>query len=474
MRFACPLLPLNLIAVLVAWLVAGVRPAQAEPDTLSSLSQRVKELEARLAPAPAPSNPPDPPKPQPLDVREPPFSEFDYSWTNGANRQPASLLTAGPIDMSIYADVYYLFQFHQPQDHTAFPGTTAPRHNEISLNLASVGIEVSRLHGPIGRVYVQYGTNVQTDVGQDLSTTRGFYLTNVAFQFIQQAAAGWHFDVLHGVNVEAGIFPSYFSLESYFPQENWSYLHAFIADATPYYFSGIRTQIFLTRRFRAELWLVNGWQTLGQWHEYRGGGYDWNWRPTERLVLSNAIYLGQDVQADPDAVRFYTDNSVQVQYYKGPTSGRGFSVKRVSMSADFGYGYEHRGNAPSGNMTGGFLSHRVEWSDRFATTLRGDIFYDQTQAVIQQFPVGSPYSLPNKGAFLGGGISATMDFLPSPWILFRLEYMHREANLPYFSGARGITGPGGVLPTNPGAQMGFVPDLQDRDDRLVVNTTLRL
>jgi hypothetical protein len=25
---------------------------------------------------------------------------------------------------------------------------------------------------------------------------------------VQQAAAGWHFSVLHGVNVEGGIFPS--------------------------------------------------------------------------------------------------------------------------------------------------------------------------------------------------------------------------------------------------------------------------
>jgi hypothetical protein len=248
-------------------------------------------------------------------------------------------------------------------------------------------------------------------------------------------------------------------------------MHSFVADATPYYFSGLRLQIFATQRFKVELWVVNGWQTLGQWHEGRSGGYDWNYRPREWLLMSDAIYVGQDVQNDPAEVRFYCDNWLQVRYFKGKTKRQ---VKSVAMSMDVGYGYEHRGNAPSGSMTGAFLNHRVEWNDHFATSLRGDLFYDKTQAIIPQLPVGSPYSLPNKGPFLGGGVSLTMDFLPSPWILFRLEYMHREANMPYFSGHGGITGPGGVPPATPVAEAGFVPDLQNRDDRLVLNGTLRL
>ena len=87
-----------------------------------------------------------------------------------------------------------------------------------------------------------------------------------------QAAVGWHFHALHGINAELGIFPSYIGLESYLPQENWNYTHAFISDATPYYFVGLRTQLYLTRRLKLELWLVNGWQTFGQWHEGRAGG----------------------------------------------------------------------------------------------------------------------------------------------------------------------------------------------------------
>jgi hypothetical protein len=144
---------------------------------------------------------------------------------NGSNPQPPSLLGMGPLTWSLYVDTYYAWQFWHPLDHTIFPTTTAPRHNEISLNLAHIGVDVTGLDGPTGRLYIQYGSIVETIAGQDTTTTRGFYLTNRLLQYVQQAAAGWHFHALHGVNMELGIFPSYVGLESYLPEEN-SVLHA--------------------------------------------------------------------------------------------------------------------------------------------------------------------------------------------------------------------------------------------------------
>src|SRR5260370_28456013 len=104
-----------------------------------------------------------PAKPQPLDVREPPFGDYDLSWLNGSNRQPPSLLVMGPLTWTIYVDGYYAWQFSKPADHTIFPTTTAPRHNELSLNLATLGADVTGLDGPIGRLFIQYGANVATD-----------------------------------------------------------------------------------------------------------------------------------------------------------------------------------------------------------------------------------------------------------------------------------------------------------------------
>jgi hypothetical protein len=67
-----------------------------------------------------------------------------------------------------------------------------------------------------------------------------------------------------------------------------------------------------------------------------------------------------------------------------------------------------------------------------------------------------------------------MDYWPSPWLVTRLEYAHRTANQPLFSGPGGITGPGGLLPTSAEAAATFTPDLRRFDDRLLFNVTLRL
>lgn len=409
------------------------------------------------------------PTAKPVDVVEPPFGDHDFSWTNGTNRQPNSLLGLGPLTLSLYVDAYYAYQLSRPIDDTIFPTTVAPRHNEVGINLASFGFDVTGLDGPIGRVYVQYGSITESIAGQDTTTSRGFYLTNRAFNNIQQAAAGWHYHVLHGLNVEFGIFPSYLGLESYLPQENWNYTHAFLSDFTPYYFSGLRSQLFFTQDLKLEIWVVNGWQTFGQWQESKSGGYQLNWRPGGNLVLTNNVYTGKEVQGDPNAQRYYTDNSVQIKYYDGGGKAR---LKSASLAVVADYGFEHRGNSGSGAMMGYAVGNRLEINDKWALAARLDLFYDKTQAVITQLPVGNQDSPAlRKVPFWAGGGTVTLDFTPSPWIIYRLEYAHRHANIPYFSGHGGVTGPQGALQ---GAGSTYQPDLAVSDDRLVANVTLRL
>ena len=410
------------------------------------------------------------PEAKPLDVLEPPFGAYDYSWMNGGNPQPPSLLGMGPLTWSLYVDTYYAWQFHQPTDHTIFPTTTAPRHNEISLNLAHLGVDVTGLDGPTGRLYLQYGSTVETIAGQDTTTTRGFFLTNRLLQYVQQAAAGWHFHWLHGANAELGIFPSYIGLESYLPEENWAYTHAFMSDATPYYFFGFRGQLFPSDRLKIELWVVNGWQTFGQWHEGRAGGYLWNWRPNGWLSIVNSVYAGQEAQGDPESLRVYSDNNLQVRYFQ--REGATF-LRSMAFSLVGDIGYENRANSPSGPMGGVTLTHRWDWTERWKSSLRGDLFYDRTQAVTPRFPVGAAYPWTGTNPFFAGGVTATVDYWPSPWLLMRLEGAHRIANQPLFSGSGGITGPNGELPSvsNPGP---FTPDLRTADDRILFNVTLRL
>lgn len=404
---------------------------------------------------------------KPLDVREPPFGFGDFSWTDGNNSQPASLLTAGPVTGVLYLDGYYLYQFNHPIDHTAFPSVVAPRHDEVSVNMAMVGVDVTGLDGPIGRLFLQYAAASETLGGQDPTTARGFYLSQRAFQYLQQAALGWHFHVLHGANVEAGIMPSPIGLQTVLPEENWTYLRPFASDFTPYYLSGVRGQLFPTDHLKLEAWLANGWQTFGKWHEGPAFVYAAELRPSERVELHGDGYVGRDQQTDDGAVRNYWNAYGQWQPFKR-SSGVPRSVA-LAVGADFGY--ETHTGSRDGVFAAGSASTRVQWTPQWMTTLRADTFYDSTKSLVTTLPSATGYALPDKPDFLGDGFTATLDFWPSPWILYRVEYMHRQASIPYFSGPGGITPPSGLSSSMGSA---FSPDLRRSDDRVVINVTLRL
>lgn len=103
---------------------------------LEALLRRVGALEKEVTrlktPGPAPTS--SPPQQLPLDVSEPPFSLSDWTWLNGSNYQPSSLLRIGPVTPTFFVDADYAWQFSNPVDHTIFPTTTAARHSEFSFS----------------------------------------------------------------------------------------------------------------------------------------------------------------------------------------------------------------------------------------------------------------------------------------------------------------------------------------------------
>ena len=131
------------------------------------------------------------------------------------------------------------------------------------------------------------------------------------------------------------------------------------------------------------------------------------------------------------------------------------------------------------------------WFDRdlFAVTLGGGKINNPGRYLVLLPPIngataitGSPYFTQNPGdPFKAWDASLTFDYMPSQYITFRWEYDHRAANVPYFSGAGGITPPGGnngnpaslvcsdgvVAPSSGCGSLGlWQPDLRKVENRL--------
>jgi len=64
--------------------------------------------------------------------------------------------------------------------------------------------------------------------------------------------------------------------------------------------------------------------------------------------------------------------------------------------------------------------------------------------------------------------------MPSQFITFRAEYNHRASNVPYFSGAGGITPPGGNTGPQGSFVPGFAPDLRKYENRYTLALLVKL
>jgi hypothetical protein len=102
-------------------------------------------------------------------------------------------------------------------------------------------------------------------------------------------------------------------------------------------------------------------------------------------------------------------------------------------------------------------------SDQLAITARGSAYSDPQRLVALPLPFGQTAPA---GDLLIAEATATLDYKPSPWLLYRLEYRHDWSSIPF------IAGPGGITPARPG-DTGFRPDLRTSGGRLLLNATLR-
>jgi hypothetical protein len=412
-----------------------------------------------------------------------PFDGMDLGWINGQNRQTDFPLTVKDKNGEViftgvaYVDAYFNYDFYKPKDNTHTISSSIGRSNEFTINMASVGIE-SYYKNIIGRLWLQYGQigSIVQDLDGTLNHGKNSSLYNL--KYIREAAAGYHFNKWHGVNVEMGIFMSYIGLESYVIGENWSYQRSMVCDFTPFYFQGARIQAFPSKKFKQEIWLLNGWQTYNGWNSGIGIGSSSYYRPTDNLQLVANFYLnGQDTRNNPKTRRFHHDNSIVARYYKNKES-KGISQAAFSINSHYGFQTGGGIKAKDNYMMGTSVANRVWFNkNKLALTLRGDILtnpgiylaFSPSPVAPNDFTdaiAADPKQKLNLQQF-----TSTFDIMPNDHFTLRFEYGYRHSNVPYFAGKGGTTSPDGWADTPVGT---WRPDLRKDESRVTVSANFRL
>jgi hypothetical protein len=264
-----------------------------------------------------------------------PFEGMDFTWQNGSDRRTHSALQTKYFTGSVLLDANYTHSFNNPIDNTVVGSTALARNNEIEVSTASFGGDFN-YENAHARIMTQFGTRPIVVPRNDYSVFRGQYELANAYRYISEAYAGYHFNVWYGINVDAGLFMSYIGLNSYYQAENWEYQASFTSDNTPWFFNGLRVQLYPTKKLKIEPWIINGWQSYGRFNSMPGFGANITWCPNSNVKLLTNDYYGKDAAMIQDRVRFHSDNSLLVRYFKHPTS-RGISQMAFSLTGDFGF-----------------------------------------------------------------------------------------------------------------------------------------
>ena len=422
---------------------------------------------------------PDPAAAQTPPAKAEPFTFADFTWLTGNPRTKDTPLKAGPFTGEVRVDTSFHYSFNHPADDTIGGSTEVFRHAEIQLTQLGVGGDFTH-ENVHARLMTQFGMYASATPRNDPSPARGQWNLESGYRYISEAYGGYHWDRLHGINVDAGIFMSYIGLWSYYQFDNWTYQPSYVSSNTPWYFNGVRVQIFPSEKLKVEPWIVNGWQSYGRFTNAPGAGGQVKYTPNGRVVIVANNYVGKDTLGNPDRKRFHTDNSIQVKYLDKPDK----AISKAAFTLTVDYGCEFGGGvACSGGHSitpaqyfVGFMAYHRTWlaRDKYAVTIGGGAIKNPGRYLVLMPPIngatalsGTPYFTLNPGdQFTGWDTQTTFDYLPSQFITFRSEFNYRHASVPYFSGPGGVTPPGGNTGTPGSLVPGWAPDLRPSEKRL--------
>jgi len=448
-------------------------PAAAEAAAVPAVAAKATEI-TEAAPSPTPAALPTqeartglPEKPAPTQ----PFAYADWTWLNGNARNKDVVWDSKFFTPEIRLDTDFVSSFNHPKDDTIGGSTEIFRSNEIQLDQISFGGDF-HWQDVRGRILTMGGMFAVTTPRNDASPGRGQWDLRGAYKYFSEAYGGYHFNVNHGLNVDAGIFVSYIGLFSYYNFDNWAYQPSYVSSNTPWFFNGLRIQWFPTDKLKIEPWIINGWQSYGRYGTKPGLGGQILYRPKQWVSLVfNTYGMGEDTlwtgNVPLGRSRFHSDNSVEIKYYDRPTKfldKMAFSLTG-DLGCEYGGGVSCHHNEPltiaaNGSPKGGPKQSFAGWmlynrwwfdKDKYAITLGGGAFDNPGRYLTLLQPIngadaisGSPYFPEGPGLpFKAWDNSVTFDYMPKQYITFLWEFGYRHADLPYFTGRGGITPPGG-------------------------------
>jgi hypothetical protein len=298
----------------------------------------------------------------------------------------------GKVTVEGYLDTYYAYDFNKPSSGDRPYFVSMNRHNEMTINLAYIGIKYSssRLRG---RFVPGFGTYISANYAKE-----PFGLKNLL-----EASAGvklWHDK---NIWLDVGVFGSPYTNESAISKDHLAYTRSFAPEYVPYYLSGVKVSFPITPKVNGYFYLINGWQQMQDNNKNKAIGTQIEYRPINSLLINWNTYVGNEQSSDHAefSTRYFTD--VFFIYSNG----------KWSATACYYIGLQQRDNLENAYWWQANIIGRYNLTEKLSVTGRLEYFDDPDRVHIT--PITSATNFSSYSSSLGLNLSIAEN------ILFRLE-----------------------------------------------------
>ena len=319
-----------------------------------------------------------------------------------------------PLKISAYAEVYYQYDFNNPQNNMR-PGFiySHNRDNEVNLNLGFVkaNYETERFRANLS---LATGNYMNSNYAAEPGVLKNIYEANIGLK-ISKTKNLW---------VDAGIMPSHIGFESAISKDCWTLTRSLLAENSPYYESGAK----ISYTSESGKWIMsglvlNGWQRIQRvdGNSTVAFGHQLTYKPTEKITLNSSSFIGND---KPDSIK-------QMRYFHN-LYGIFQISKKLALTTGFDIGAEQKmkGSEQYNVWFSPVIIAKYAVTDKLSFAARGEYYSDEKGVII---------STGTENGFKTFGYSVNADYWILPNLVWRIEvknlsskddiFLNRNANL---------------------------------------------
>ena len=270
------------------------------------------------------------------------------------------------LQISGYAEVYYAYDFNQPEDHNrpAFL-YSHNRHNEFNLNLGFIKAAYTTEKVRANMAFAA-GTYMNANYASEPGVLKNIYEANAGIKLTKKS----------NVWIDAGIFSSHIGFESAVSRDCWGLTRSMLAENSPYYETGAKvTFVTNNNKWLLSCLVLNGWQHIQRpdGNNTPAFGTQILFTPNEKLTLNYSTFIGND-KPDIKKLMRYFHNVYGVFHVS----------EKLHLTAGFDFGMEQKatGSTDYNQWYSPVLIARYIFDDKWSVTGRGEFYSDPDGVII--------------------------------------------------------------------------------------------